>query len=197
MVMKLYILESDIEEYSFFLQLTKGDCDNSIKSKAMHEQKWKEFDVKDFIVPEFELRRSQSGKLNYQFDISSFLSPFFIFSEKAIEALKDILESRGQFLPVKTSSKKKRFTGYYPTNVLSNAIDIEKSGMKDYDYKNMGIKIKNLHFKKGTILDEFLFTVSESNRYVFVTEKFRQRVEEAGLKGFDFINYKPINTVIL
>lgn len=183
---KLYLILSHTKEYSCFLEKGDGHYSKSIKNKALHEQNWKPFNLNTYVVPEFELINSDKGKRNYQFDVSTIENPFFIFSENAVESLKDILEPRGQFLPIKTPSKRKKFIGYYPTNVLTDSIDIEKSEMKDYDYKNMGIKKKNLHFKEGTILDEYLFSVSEDRLYVFVTEKFRQRVEEAGLKGFDF-----------
>ncbi|MFV7395219.1 imm11 family protein [Salmonella enterica] len=161
----------------------------------MHEQKWKPFNIDDFVIPEFELDSSDTGTKNFQHDISATSKPFIVLSENAVEALKDIIEPRGQFLPIKTPSKRKKFIGYYPTNVLTDSIDIEKSEMKEYDYKNMGIKKKNLHFKEGTILDEYLFSVSEDRLYVFVTEKFRQRAEEAGLKGFDFEGRDFIVTV--
>lgn len=185
-IINLYSLIANTKEYSSFIQINYNHHSNTIAYKAMHEQQWKAFNKENFISPEFELSKSDSGKKNYQFDISSSASPFYILSEKAIEALKDILEPRGQFLPINTASKKKKFVGYYPTNVIRNALDIEKSGMKDYNYEVLGIKKNNLVFKEGTTLDDYLFSLSEDRRYVFVTEKFRQRVEEAGLKGFDF-----------
>ena len=191
---KLYRILENTKNYSSFLQLSDS-LGESIKIKSMQEQNWKPFDMKKFQIPEFELNSSDTGKRNFQHDISTHESPFYIFSENAIEALKDILEPRGQFLPIKTPSKRKKFIGYYPTNPLINAIDIEKSGMKDHNYKVLGIKKESLHFKKGTVLDEYLFSLSEDRRYVFVTEKFRQRVEEAGLKGFDFEGRDFIVTV--
>ena len=191
---KLYRILENTKDYSSFLQLSDS-LGESIKIKSMHEQNWKPFDMKKFQIPEFELNSSDTGKRNFQHDISTHESPFYIFSENAVEALKDILEPRGQFLPIKTPSKRKKFIGYYPTNPLINAIDIEKSGMKDHNYKVLGIKKESLHFKKGTVLDEYLFSLSEDRRYVFVTEKFRQRVEDAGLKGFDFEGRDFIVTV--
>lgn len=192
---KLYRIEANTKDYSGFLEINYCTVKKSIQVKAMHEQKWKPFDMDKFIIPEFELNSSDTGKKNFQHDISTDASPFYIFSENAVEALKDILEPRGQFLPIITPSKRKKFIGYYPTNPLIDAIDIEKSGMKDYDYKVLGIKRDDLHFKKGTVLDEYLFSLSEDRRYVFVTEKFRQRVEDAGLKGFDFEGRDFIVTV--
>ncbi|ENF6550355.1 hypothetical protein ABRF56_002942 [Salmonella enterica] len=192
---KLYRIEANTKDYSGFLEINYGNVKKCIQVKAMHEQNWKPFNLNTYVVPEFELISSDTGKKNFQHDISTDVSPFYIFSENAVETLKDILEPRGQFLPIKTPSKRKKFIGYYPTNPLINSIDIEKSGMKDYDYKAMGIKRDDLHFKKGTVLDDYLFSLSEDRRYVFITEKFRQRVEKAGLKGFDFEGRDFIVTV--
>ena len=36
------------------------------------------------------------------------------------------------------------------------------------------------------ITDVYLFSVEEDMRRVFVTDKFKQRVEDANLLGFDF-----------
>lgn len=192
---QLYRIQENTKDYSYFLQKNWSDLSESIKTKSLHEQKWKPFDLNKYVIPEFDLNSSDTGKRNFQHDISTHTSPFYIFSENAVEALKDILESRGQFLPINTPSKRKKFIGYYPTNPLIDTIDIEKSGMKDYDYKSMGIKADNLYFKKGTILDEYLFSLSEDRRYVFITEKFKERVEKAGLKAFDFVNSQKIVTV--
>lgn len=62
-------------------------------------------------------------------DYSSFCQKKYKNSEDAVEKLAHILKTRGQFLPIITSSKRKKYIGYYPTNPLVNMIDIEKSGM--------------------------------------------------------------------
>ena len=36
------------------------------------------------------------------------------------------------------------------------------------------------------ITDDYLFSIEESISRVFVTDKFKQRVEDANLLGFDF-----------
>lgn len=185
---KVYKLQTYFNDYSCFLEKNYDHYSNSIKYKALHEQNWKPFDLNNFKVPEFELLSSDNGKINYNFDISSPSSPFYIFSEKAVESLKDILEPRGQFLPIITPSKRKKYVGYYPTNPLINMIDIKKSGMKKEELETFGVKnINDLHLKKGAILDDYIICFSEERLCVLVTEKFKQRVEDARLEGFDFI----------
>ena len=123
------------------------------------------------------------GKKNYQFDFSGFLNPFLVFSESALTALADILEPRGQLLPVITESKRKRFFGYDPTNPLSGCFDKEKSV---YDECPNGFVVEKPFLIAQNITDDYLFSVEEDMRRVFVTDKFKQRVEDANLLGFDF-----------
>ena len=145
-------------------------------------QWWKPFD--SHIAPVvLELCKNDSGKRNYQFDFSSALNPFFVISEDALNKLKDILVPRGQVLPVITESKKKKFFGYYPTNPLSGCFDKEKSVYREYP---KGLMIEKPVLVARNITDEYLFSINEDISRVFVTDKFKQRIEEAGLLGFDF-----------
>ncbi len=123
------------------------------------------------------------GKKNYQFDFCSFLSPFLVFSESALTTLADILEPRGQLLPVITESKRKKFFGYYPTNPLSGCFDKEKS---IYDECPNGFVVDKPFLIAQNITDDYLFPIEECISRVFVTDKFKQRVEDANLLGFDF-----------
>ena len=185
---KVHKLQTYFNDYSCFLEKNYNHYSNSIKHKALYEQNWKPFDLNNFKVPEFELLPSDNNKRNYQFDISSPSSPFYIFSEKAVEALKDILEPRGQFLPIITPSKRKKYIGYYPTNPVINMIDVKKSGMEKEDLETFGVRnINDLYLKQEAELDDYIICFSEERLCVLVTEKFRKRVEEAGLEGFDFI----------
>lgn len=185
--LKVYQLQNLMSDYSFFLEKNCDYLDDSISIKAIR-QKWMPFDLDRFTPPEFGLEQSDAGKKNYEFDISSATAPFFIFSEKTLEAIRDILEPRGQILPIITPSKRKKYIGYYPTNPLIDSIDLEKSKQMDIDpMKNFGITdISELYIKKGIVLDEYIICPELGKSCVLVTDKFRERVEQAGLLGFDF-----------
>lgn len=185
--LKVYKLQNVMKNYSFFIEINYANWKDSIHTKSI-EQKWRPFDLKNFKIPEFELHPSDTGKRNYRFDLSTSTGGFIIFSEKAIESLKDILEPRGQFLPVITPSKRKKYLGYYPTNPLRNMIDLEKSNINKEELENFGIReINNIHIKSGAIIDEYIICFSEARGCVLITEKFKKRVEEAGFEGFDFV----------
>ena len=185
---KVYRIQSFSKEYSSFIEKNEGSYMDSIQYKAMHNQSWKNFDLNKYEIPSFELCSSDTGKRNYKFDVSSSSRPFYIFSEKAVESLKYILEPRGQFLPIITPSKRKKYLGYYPTNPLRNMINLEKSNINKEELENFGIReINNIHIKSDAIIDEYIICFSEARGCVLITEKFKKRVEEAGLEGFDFV----------
>ena len=46
--------------------------------------------------------------------------------------------------------------------------------------------IRKLFLIAKNITDEYLFSIEEDIGFVFVTDKFKQRVKDANLLGFDF-----------
>ncbi|ACX86475.1 conserved hypothetical protein [Pectobacterium parmentieri WPP163] len=178
--MKIYLLHSSSAEGCSFIQ-DYPDGERSIIGRAMM-RKWVPFgDSYDEI--KLELRKDDKGKKNYSFDFSGALSPFFVFSDSAINVLNDILFPRGEILPVSTGSKRKNFSGYYPTNVISDALDKKQSV---YRVAEHGLIIEKPVLVAKNITDDYLFSIEEDISRVFVTEKFKQCVEEAGLVGFNF-----------
>ncbi len=178
---KIYLLRTTLRDTCFFIQDDCPEDEEGIQERAMG-QRWKPFGD-DYQPIKLELRRNELGKKNYQFDFSGFLNPFLVFSESALTALADILEPRGQLLPVITESKRKRFFGYYPTNPLSGCFDKEKS---IYEECPNALMIEKTFFIAQNITDEYLFPIEECISRVFVTDKFKQRVKDANLLGFDF-----------
>lgn len=181
--MNVYRIAADTKNNSHFYHYNWKEYTESIIDIAIW-QGWKPIDTSKIETPCFELLKSDTGKKNYKFDICSSSEPFLIFSEQAIEALSDILTPRGQFIDIKTDSKRKKFVGFYPLNPLSDILDKEKSDI-NIQTENT-ILYNNIFFIEKNITDDYLFSLSESYGNVFVTDKFKKRVEDAGLVGFDF-----------
>ena len=59
---KLYTIQGNTKDYSDFLEINYCNVEKCIQVKAMHEQNWKPFDMEKFVIPEFELARSDTGK---------------------------------------------------------------------------------------------------------------------------------------
>jgi len=176
----IYLLRSTSRNTPSFIQ-DYPTGERSIIGRAMR-QDWNPFGT-EYQAIMLELRKNDSGKKNYQFDFSSALNPFLVISEDTLNKLKDILEPRGQVLPVITESKRKVFLGYYPTNPLSGCFNMDKS---EYRVAERGLIIDKPVLISKNITDKYLFSIEEDISRVFVTDKFKQCVEEAGLLGFDF-----------
>lgn len=182
----IYTLKGEYTENSLFIE-DFPDTKESIQGIAL-EQNWNPF--KNYTPVKLELHSSDTGKKNYKFDFSGFLSPFLIFSENALSVLDFILTPRGQYLDIITSSKRKKYFGYYPTNVYPKGIlDLEKSVYSEYPN---GLLIRKPVLIKDKIPDDYLFTIEEDISRIFVTEKFRKLVEEHNLIGFEFSEYNTV-----
>lgn len=176
----IYLLRSTSRNTCSFIQ-DYPDGEESIMGRAV-DASWRPFS-EEYCAITLELRKNDAGKKNYQFDFSSMLNPFFVISGDALNKLNDILEPRGQVLPVITESKKKKFFGYYPTNPLSGCLNIDRSF---YRVAERGLIIEKPVLIASNITDGYLFSIDEDISRVFVTSDFKKRVEEAGLLGFDF-----------
>lgn len=187
--MKIYELTDSTsydENHCSFIE-DYHDSQESIMNQVL-DRNWTKFEKYRPIV--LELRKSDSGKKNYRFDFSAALKPFFVFSENAQKLLGDILFQRGQFLKVITNSKKKTFVGYYPTNVFPKGVlDLNKSEYVKYPN---GLLIRRPVLIKSKIPDQYLFTIEEDISRVFVTDKFKQLVEDNNLVGFGFAEHDEI-----
>ena len=181
--------------YKLYARYDKDDCsflqeestyDTYIGRRATNNE-WQPFT--DYEPIKLELHRSNSGKKNYKFDFSDWTEPFLIFSEKAVNALYDVLAPRGQFLEIITDSKRKKFIGYYPTHAFAGVLDLEKSV---YETCPNGILIRKFVLKKDCIPDDYLFSIKENSMEIFVTEKFKQLVEQHQLESFDFSEYQEV-----
>lgn len=173
---KIYQLQSDTENFSYFLRTSRDNPRQSMR--------WL-WNKPPFYHPEnFMLVAGDNKKKSYKTDISTATNPFILFSENTWDSLKDILEPRGVLLDIITESKRKKFFGYYPTNAIKQgALDLDLS---DYtDYPN-GKVVRVATLKESKIDKDYIFTIEESKIKIFVDDKFKKRVEEAGLNGFDF-----------
>jgi hypothetical protein len=113
-----------------------------------------------------------------------------VFSEKAVIALGEILEGKGELLPIVTDKNKT----YYAFNVLNvlDGIDGDRAEVKRLRSGKI-MRYVNYAFKKEVVEGQIIFktvnheTKNIKNTHVFVTDEFRQKVLECDLEGFDFI----------
>ena len=178
--MNIFELGSDFENYSSFIEDYPKGC-ISIISRSI-EQRWGAFDD-EFSPVTLKLQKSDNGQKNYNFDFSAALKPFLIFSEIAIEELHSLIVNHGQILPISSESKRKKFWGYYPINPIFNCLDLTSS---IYDQYEKGMVIQTPILLKERLPKSNIFVINEDVSRIFVTEKFKEKVEKSGLLGFDF-----------
>ena len=185
---KIYELKEDSKNYSVFYE-TYDSLENVFIKKYWG---WQTIDLENYQPVKFKLYKSDDGKKNFQMDIG-IESSLIILSERAINVLKDILEQTGQIIPIDTESKRKKFYGFYPNkNVYpSSAINFNKSKWKKVD------KEKIMHktiLNSDSLKDDPLFVLSDDPMKVYVTEKFKEIVENNNLNGLDFSVVLPSET---
>lgn len=116
----------------------------------------------------------------------SWVSTAPVFTGRAVEALGDLLEGRGELLPLAVTDGSEAYA--FNVTRLSEALDVERSEL-DY-YRSGGIMdVDRYVFDPATVARETIFKLAILPRsYEYVTDRFRARVEEAGLTGF---RWKP------
>jgi len=115
-------------------------------------------------------------------DLQTHFSPFIIFTQRAADALSDLLDDAGQLLPV--VGPQQNLIGFHVTRILDSAVDFDKSAYVMYEN---GPLIRKTVLLGKAIEGVHIFKIRESTSRVFVSDVFRQRVEERKLNGFSFL----------
>ncbi|ARL38824.1 imm11 family protein [Burkholderia pseudomallei] len=114
-------------------------------------------------------------------DVHTMLSPFLVFSQRALDVLAPVLRGSGEILQVEAPTKD--MFGFHVTRVVENAVDMDASKFKVYPQATVFNKIFLL---KSRVEGVDIFRLKESPATVFVSERFRELVEQNKLKGFEF-----------
>jgi hypothetical protein len=104
-----------------------------------------------------------------------------VFSKRAIEALRDLLEPNGEILPLRCHEGT-----YFAYNVtrLVDALDEARSELERFSSGRI-MWIERPVFFPVRIASEVIFKIPQSPNRTFVTDRFAQRIQEQGLVGFD------------
>lgn len=106
-----------------------------------------------------------------------------VFSEQAVNALRDILEANGELLPLQHARRK--YFAYNVTTVL-DALDEERSRVSRFSDGGI-MSIEGYVFRPGALSEAVIFKIPQlPGAFVYVTEVFADRVRQAELLGFVF-----------
>jgi hypothetical protein len=131
------------------------------------------------------------GKVQPYHDYPAPGSQTAIFSRRAVETLKDLLPPSGELLPTITQTGE-----YYVYNILhkSDAFDVAKSiaEFMPSSGKETAISIERYELRPERIGNHAIFRLREDPASIMVTDRFKERVENAALNGFFFAKIWPL-----
>jgi len=153
-------------------------------------------------IREFEkgIKIDVEKELLYRVDkIDEYLSEYDILptfnaplvSLKFISLFKDLENHEIQFINITIIDDKGNINkDFYLLNVLRvlPCMDTEKSIVEEKKYGSASVMtIKKLYLIPNSLNNFLIVRMEEKKSYIIVTEEFKKRCEEAGLKGVDFI----------
>lgn len=115
-------------------------------------------------------------------DFSTISGGGIVFNDRALEALGDLLEGRGELLPLEVEGAGEHHV--FNVTRISDALDDDRS---EFVYFRSGrvMDIDTYEFDPQRLSAETIFKLPQiAAMYKFVTDVFRRRVQEAGLTGF-------------
>ncbi len=126
--------------------------------------------------------RGRLGRLRRQAWRLLSVSTAPVFTGRAVEALGDLLEGCGELLPLAVVGGGEAYA--FNITRVSDALDRDRS---EFDYYRSGgiMSVEEYVFDTAAVAEETIFKLPIRTKTVeYVTDRFRDRVEQAGLTGF-------------
>lgn len=172
--MKIWQLLFDVDNY-----------DNFILDEKISVDELQSYDGRKLLPKRnnFFVKRMEPEKGQELGDAPGFIMP--VFSEHALRILYPLIDNSVEIINLESEEK-----GYYAINVLSviDVIDYAKSRFKTFSDGKRIMAFQRYAFKDNDLLKKYnIFKIiDEPRRYAFVSDLFKQVVEENDLKGFVF-----------
>ena|SRR5688572_5533045 len=127
--------------------------------------------------------RVQVHKGEKRGDFPSLIGHLPVFSERALSALRPLIENEVEVLSLKGST-----TPLYAIHILDlvDCLDEAKSGVKRFPGGGI-MHVDRPVFRDGCVDGKHIFKIRDAPlKDVYVSEEFKRRAEEAGLEGVVF-----------
>jgi hypothetical protein len=174
--MRILKLKPDVDRYRWLALV--DDADARILSD-LHEgpvgAAWKPVRV------EWIEEDTQSGKPKSDFPT---LGTTPVFSERAVDALLDLLVENGEILPLDVEGE--RYFAYNVTRTL-DALDQDRSVIVRYPTGRI-LDISRYEFLPDKLDGSALFRLPQFRGRAFVTDAFAARIRDFELTGFELVN---------
>ena len=118
-------------------------------------------------------------------DFPSLVSDVPVFSLRAVNVLKGILQENGEILPLSCAEGE-----YYAFNLTTSidALDESKSEVKRFANSSRIMRILKYAFLGDRLIGATIFKIPQSRATIFVTDAFLRVVIANNLLGFEFVN---------
>ena len=177
--MNVYILDADGNRYQNLV--FTSDKDWTIL---------RQFDGRSLLsywtAPTVEVFRDDEFNRNLPpSDFPSLAPDVPVFSQRAVNALQELLRENGEILPLSCSEGE-----YYAFNVTTSvdALDESKSVVKRFKSSGRIMRILKYVFFGDRLSDATIFKIPQSRGNIFVTNRFRKIILDNQLLGFKFVN---------
>jgi hypothetical protein len=172
--MDIFVLKPDVESYHWLT------CSDPESFQVLHDlvgasvaDTWQPLQV-EFIKDE-----NADGA---EFGDFPSLGSVPCFSGSAVLRLKDVLERNGELLPLHCSDGE-----FFLWNVTNRVDTLDVEASEVVRFSDGGImRLERYEFRQHLIMHEEAFRIPQLRSIIFVTDQFRRRVEESGLRGFNF-----------
>lgn len=109
------------------------------------------------------------------------LSPIPVFSQRAFGALKDVLATVGELLPL--DCEEGEYMCLNVTRVIP-ALDLDRAVVKHFPDSQRILRIVEYAFLEDPLRGETIFKIPEMRAEIFATDQFEERIRSADLVGF-------------
>ena len=115
-------------------------------------------------------------------------------SRRAVDALRDLLGPNGELLPLRSDIGE--YFIYHVTTMV-DVLDRDRSDVRWFSddpgpWDARAMTIDHFEFVPGRLEGLTIFNIPELAGDPLVTDAFKERVEAAGLQGFDFVKVWPL-----
>lgn len=111
-----------------------------------------------------------------------------LIDKKVIAAIQDLLSDAVEILPVEYIGDDYPCDNFYILNVIErlNCFDYEKSVFKRFESGRIMMVVKHSFLKEAVAGKHIFLAKDGGSSKVFISDEFKTRLEEHGLKGFRF-----------
>jgi len=149
------------------------------------ERRWSQIRLRDVWRPPRVIGRVASFN---DYPCIDLLYP--AFSKRACDALHDFLAPNGELLPVESDVGQQYF--FYNITTIVDALDVDRSECEFWcEPPTTAVAIDYFAFHRDRLAGLSIFRIHEWTAGIIVSNQFADRVEECGLRGFEFVKLWP------